>query len=180
MSRKNIAPIEGQDTLFETEHPADREYMGTGTPHISDQAIEPGPHVDIDQRAENLRASLLAMGKLNQRIGFGYAASTRPLSSEIWGRYQSNTPAVVEGARDKADEFAEEVRRKFWEATGYTALRGTRFISEEGLRVSAQRDWRDFTHQFSHPDDRQKRDKYKRKLAQQIKQLDKPSHNIAA
>lgn len=179
MSRKNTSPIQGQESLFvggsngnEYSDPAFHTWQEVESNPLLKSPYLHGditaPAVDIESRAYHLSKALIAMGKANQREGFGLAASIEPHASEIWGRYKRGTDKVVERATDNIVGFNEEAKRNFWQATGFTVLRASGLMNKAELDARAKGTWTDFSRRFAGPPHRERRDKFKRNLRKQM------------
>ncbi len=180
MASRKQRQLEGQAPLFvggdgnahEYESPSVTTWQQLEDGSLPEApAVQPdnvGVYVDLRERAQHLDAALAAVGQRNSREGFGIGARVRPHSTEIWGRYQDATPTVIEGAERNADAFAEVIKREFWHATGYAALRGTGLMREEVIERYATKDWKDFVDRFDHPNNSKARTKFRRGLKKVI------------
>jgi len=126
------------------------------------------PAVDLELRAHHLHKALIAMGKANQREGFGLASRIEPHASEIRGRYKRSTDARVRHATSNVESFMQEAKREFWSATGFAALRASGLMPEGELDARGAQMWRDFSRRFAGPPHRPARDRYKANLKKQI------------
>jgi hypothetical protein len=161
--------LEPQTTLFEPERPYNltvvKEVDGYNIPvHYGQE----GSYINIHERAILLAAALTAMSQRNMRDGFSIAPYKEPYSAPIWERYQENTQQVVDGASRNRNIYQNQLRRNFWEATGFAALRGTGLMRERQINPAAQKMWRDFNKKYGHPEDLSARNKYKKKLQEQM------------
>jgi hypothetical protein len=132
-----------------------------------------GSYVDVKERAEKLLVALVSLSGRNQRDGLSVATYTDEYSGPIWERYRWGTEAVVDGAGKNRDIYHHQLRRSFWEATGFTALRGSRIVKsgilpERQINPRAKKMWRDFNHAFGHPKKVGERNRYMRVLSKQI------------
>jgi hypothetical protein len=141
----------------------------------------PGSYVSLEDRAEHLQDALAAIGRMNQRLGFDTASNAKQYNRPIRERYRGALPAVQLGARDNEMKFFEEVRRSFWQSTGYIALRDSRprLASRKEMDSGARKMWRDFCAEYGHTANREKRDTYKRQLAHTVKRV-RPAGRPAA
>lgn len=182
MTSRRRQPIEGQEPLF----------IGGSSGEYADTSLTPwqqleqgelpeapaaqpenvGVYIDLTERAQHLDAALSAIGQRNIRDGFGIGVRQRPHSTEIWGRYQESTPIVVEGAERNAGAFAETIKREFWAATGYAALKGSDLMRTDLLERYARKDWSNFVDKFDHPNNRPARDRFRRHLKKVIRSSD--------
>jgi len=135
----------------------------------------PGSFVSLEERAEHLLGALDAIGQMNQRLGFDTASNAKHYNRPIRERYQGALPAVQMGARDNEVRFFDEVRQKFWQATGYIALRSIkpRLASRKAIDSGARKMWRDFTAEYGHTSRRQERNHYKRQLTHTVKRVER-------
>lgn len=173
MAKKQIT---NQPKLFELP-PADHEYSGgiiswqdiENRPSADLTMSEAGPVVNIKSRAHNLSKTLELLGKASQRHGFGAAVDIQPHSSEIWGRYRSGTPQVVERALENAESMKDDAKRYFWQATGLPAMIGSGVIGEREAKARARQMWENFYHNHAGPPNRKARDQRKKLHTKQLK-----------
>lgn len=133
-----------------------------------------GSYVDVQQRAMYLDLALNSISARNQRDGLSLASYTEPYSAPIWERYQENTETVIDGASRNRNMYQNMLRRAFWEATGFAALRGTGLIRENQINPRAQKMWRDFNDRYGHPSKTEDRNKYRKQLQKQLKAPGRP------
>ncbi len=138
-----------------------------------------GSYVDLEVRAEELLAALVALGPRNQRLGFDTASNDRRYNRPIRERYRGALPAVQMGAADNVEKFEKEAKLSLWRATGYTALKSIkpRLATKGEVNGGARKMWRDFEHAYGHTSTRGARDRYKRQLSRTIKRFkDREEH----
>lgn len=182
MTSKKHQNIEGQEPLFEGARDAEytdssittwRQLENVESPESPEAPVtQPenvGIYVDLTERAQHLDAALAAIGQRNSREGFDIAARVRPHSGGIWARYQDATPIVVEGAERNAGEYSEVIKKEFWAATGYSALRGSGLMRSDLIERYGRKDWGDFVDKFDHPNNRPTRDRFRRHLKRVIR-----------
>jgi hypothetical protein len=163
-----------QPELFEPEELHDVQVVRQIDGHdVPVQYGDKGSYVDVKERAEKLLVALVSLSGRNQRDGLSVAAYTDEHSSPIWARYKWVTETVVDGAGKNRDIYHGQLRRSFWEATGFTALKGSRMVRENILPARqinprAKKMWRDFNQAFGHPQKVAERNKFKKVLAKQI------------
>ncbi len=174
MSRKDeINPDQGG--LFGPESGPPREFFPSDPPEklLGDQTIpttygEPGTYVNIAQRSKLLISALNNFGLRNQRLAFSYIADTPRHRKSSWGKYGSKTPQVKRGAERKADEFLDQAKIDFWNATGFKELRGKGLGVDEQLDSEAKKMWRDFAAAFEHPSKNDQKNQYTKDLNRNI------------
>jgi hypothetical protein len=154
---KRKSPIEGQLVLGQEPPPNYPVTYG-----------EAGSYVDVAARAHYLIQALDAISQRNIRDGFSVAGFTMPHSEKVWSTYQENTEQVLKGAARNRGDYQQILRLSFWQATGFSALRGSGLIREEQIDPRAGKMWRDFNDQFGHPSKRKARNKYKKQLEGQL------------
>lgn len=143
-------------------------------PHVAPVVYgEPGTYVDIATGAQHVINALTAIGKKNQRHGFGVASNTRQLNREIYDRYREAVPRVQEGAEANAEAFLQEAKQEFWAATGFTALKAAGIYPKQSMDKRANQMWREFSGKYDYPGKAQKRSAYRRTLARAIKNSQK-------
>lgn len=136
------------------------------SPYLEGDVVYPA--VDLQSRAHHLHEALIAIGKANQREGFGLASRIEPHASEIRGRYKKGTDARVRHATSNVESFMQDAKREFWSATGFAALRASGLVPKDELDARAAQMWRDFSRRFAGPPHRPGRDRYKANLKKQI------------
>ena len=85
--------------------------------------------VNIIDRAENLKASLIALNEHNQKAGLSEVAGYKP---EIKERYGSDKGKK---AAQEAKELLEEARQFFWRAYGHRVLKSAGIYSPDDLEL---------------------------------------------
>lgn len=141
-----------------------------------------GSYVDLAERAEHLLDALQAIGPRNKRFGFDTASNDRSYNRPIKERYTGALEAIQMGAKDNAENFEEQAKQEFWQATGYIALRKTkpRLATKGEINGGGRKMWRDFEHEYGHTSTRKQRDRYKRQLAKTIRRFqDQPLQEAA-
>ncbi|GAC1499474.1 MAG: hypothetical protein NVS1B10_02220 [Candidatus Saccharimonadales bacterium] len=127
-----------------------------------------GSYVDIAEGSKHMKDALTALGKSNQRIGFGVASNARQYNGPIFGRYRGRTRAVQEGAEDNINRYIEDAKQSFWQATGFTALRKTGIFSDELISARAKHMWKEFSTEYGVIGKPEKRTAYKAQLNKSI------------
>ena len=130
---------------------------------------EPGSYVDVIDRATHLDIALAAFGKRNQRIGFDLASNVSQYDSPIYARYRSRTHSVREGTYKNTVVLMEEAKQNFWQATGYSALRGTRLVSNRAIDARGRKMWREFSSEYGNPSNRMHRNEYRAALKKSVR-----------
>lgn len=130
-----------------------------------------GSYISVKDRALLLIDALDSISQRNIRDGFSQAPYREPYDAPIWARYRESTQQVIDGASRNRNMYQEQLRRSFWQATGFSALRGSGLIRERQINPTAQRMWRDFNESYGHPNKLKARNKYKKILHEQIVQV---------
>jgi hypothetical protein len=158
-----------QPSLFEPEQPYDAQVVRNIDGHDVVTTYGPeGSYVDVVERAKNLIIALVSMSERNRRDGFSIAPYTEEYSEPIWAHYRWNTQDVIDGASRNRNSYQQQLRKSFWRATGFSAMRGAGFMPERQINPRAQKMWRDFNKEFGHPDGVKKRSDYRKALSRQI------------
>jgi len=170
MSSPNTAPLFEPKPLYDTQ--VIRNVDGYDIPVSYGSR---GSYVDVKKRAEFLITALDAISERNRRDGLSVAAYTEPHSAPIWAEYRENTQSVLDGASNNRDRYQNQLRHSFWQATGFSALRGSGLMPERQINPRAQKMWRDFNKSYGHPEQLRARSKYRKVLKAQIKSLETPA-----
>lgn len=160
------------------DEPAEK-LLGHGDEHTVTYG-ELGTQVDVAERAKHLTEALAAFGQRNIRLGFDLASNTRRHSGPIWGRYTYMTPRVQEGAEANTHKFLDEAKRRFWRATGYSALRQVQYAPKHELDAEARKMWREFVAAYGDPSKQRQRDAFKKILAKEIKTSERIKKQVKA
>lgn len=148
-------------------------------PEIDAESIEPSVFPSVDLRERNL-ALTKAMGLLASttgKHGLKHAASSAIHRPALEERYKGKTDAVVSGARKKIGPFTDESRELFDQAFGAGQMTGSidpltlGEVYPEVAEDMADRSYPDFRDHFNGAKNAKARDKYKAKLADQLKTL---------
>lgn len=141
---------------------------------------ESGSYVDVIERASHLDDALAAFGKRNQRIGFDLASNVRQYDAPIYARYRERVSMVREGTYKNTVLLMDEAKRSFWQATGFSALRGMRLISNRAIDARGRKMWREFSSEYGNPSNRQQRDDYRAALKKSVRLSQQIIQRVAA
>ena len=172
MSKKSTPVIEGQQPLFYGNGPVNTLADAVANPVVQgylEAKAEGVPMVDVLERAIRISEALTEMGRMSQiDAGFLTAVDT-PNGGRIWSHYRRGTPVVEKNAQEKLPRREERVKKLLGPATGYAALRLAPELMGRGeVDARASHTWKRFTSKFTGPENRKRRDEYRRQLSKQI------------
>lgn len=130
-----------------------------------------GPAVDLEERAVRMTRAINAMARRSMLSGFDVAAVSERHEAPIWDRYTDGTPHVYQAARNKRERLLQAVKRDFWVASGFPALRDFKdrqIMPERELRPRSRKMWEEFTGQFEHPPQQRRRKAVRRQLSRYL------------
>lgn len=168
MSRKNTAPLPGQEILFEVTPAVSYDPKSPDWPAVHHTYLAPVihpedyPSVLLADRRQHLQLALGALGKASQRMGFGRALST-PFRTGIAARYGEKTDYVAAGAERKVNELEDKAVEHLRSAMGVTAMK------HAGVEFDTAPHEKRFLEKFASPEKRFAR----KKLEDQLKTQDK-------
>lgn len=148
-------------------------------PELEAESIEPSVFPAVDLLERNL-ALIKAMGLLASttgKHGLKHAASSAIHRPALEERYKDKTDEVVSGARKKIGPYTDESRELFDQAFGVGQMTGSidpltlDDVYPEVAEDKADRSYPDFRDHFNGARNAKAREKYKAKLADQLKTL---------
>lgn len=179
MTRKSPTIIEGQSSLFFGELSSAKspyltwEEAETNPMHQAylEAKADGVPMVDILERGVRLKEAFTEMGRMSS-VGIGFLTAVHTPHVERIDRHYGRfiTPIVEENAKKKLTRREQKVKNLFWRATGSAALRAANpeLMPREEIDARAVHLWTRFVGKFTGPDNRERRDDYRRNLSKQI------------